>query len=85
MSMNVSFNGRGHGIRWELDRVDQQIQLVQSEIGVLKQQLRIVQSYCNGETTAATAVAAASMNQSNQLDYVPRYRIDGHMFFFWFC
>lgn len=54
-------NGRngGYGILWELDKVDRQIQLVQSEIVVLKQQLKIIQTYC----------APVQTDQSNQSRY----------------
>lgn len=50
----------GYGILWELDKVDRRIQKVKSEIFVLKQQLKILQSYC------ASAVASHSQ-------YSPRY------------
>lgn len=36
----------GYAIFWELERVDRQIQTLQSEISVLKQQLKIVQTGC---------------------------------------
>lgn len=39
------YNG-GYTILWELEKIDRQIQILQSQICVLKQQLRIIQTHC---------------------------------------
>lgn len=39
------YNG-GYTILWELEKIDRQIQKIQSQICVLKQQLRIIQTHC---------------------------------------
>lgn len=58
-------NGAGYGILWELDKVDRRIQMVKSEIFVLKQQLKIIKSYC-------TPASVSTVASSNQLEYSPR-------------
>lgn len=67
---NVNYNNWndcGYGILWELDSVDRKIQTLQSEIYVLKQQLKIIQTNC------VPTEKSKSSNQSS------RYF---HLFFF---
>lgn len=65
--MISDFNDRGYDLLWELDKVDRQIQSVQSEIVVLKQQLKIMRTY------SATPPTAQGTTQPNQLNYATRY------------
>lgn len=57
----------GYGILWELNKVDRQIQSVQSEIVVLRQQLKIVRTYSPNRASQLTN------QKSGPLEYCPRY------------
>lgn len=36
----------GYAVLYELEKIDRQIQILQSQINVLQQQLRIIQTHC---------------------------------------
>lgn len=57
--------GAGYGVLWELDKVDRRIKLVQSEIDVLKQQLKIMRTYY--------AASSTNQTQCDPSEYCPRY------------
>lgn len=78
----------GPGILWELNKVDRQIQSVQSEIVVLKQQLKIAQTYCVAAPPPPSVppspnIAAQSTKQCDPLEYCPRYLATAELLLVW--
>lgn len=66
------------GILWELNKVDRQIQSVQSEIVVLRQQLKIMRTYGVAASPSPSVppspnIAVQSTDQADPLEYCPRY------------
>lgn len=64
---NCIGNGSGgYGILWEIEKVDRRIQIVKSEIFVLKQQLKIIKSYY---------APTSSGTNADPSKYSPRYLV----------
>lgn len=72
---NIMYKSNGgYAILWELERVDRQIQTLQSEISVLKQQLKIVQTGCVPPSLPPPPPPSSTIDKpNNSSDYLPGY------------
>lgn len=72
---NIMYKSNGgYAILWELERVDRQIHTLQSEISVLKQQLKIVQTGCVPPSLPPPPPPSSTIDKpNNSSDYLPGY------------